>query len=62
MGGLYAILVSEIDLSMISDEFDSHRLPDVFGLILGLVSKSKVGNRSRGRPEGSFLNSYNTEV
>ena len=26
------------------------------------VSKSKVGDRSRGRPEGSLFNSYHTEV
>ena len=25
-------------------------------------SKSKVGDRSRGQPEGSFFNSYYTEV
>ena len=26
------------------------------------ISKSKVGDRSRGRPEGSLFNSYYTEV
>ena len=26
------------------------------------ISKSKVGDLSRGRPEGSVFNSYNTEV
>ena len=29
---------------------------------LKTLSKSKVGNRSRGRPEGSLLNSYYTGV
>ena len=28
----------------------------------GQVSKSKVGDCSRGRPEGSLFNSYYTEV
>ena len=27
-----------------------------------VISKSKVGDRSQGRPEGSLFNSYNTEV
>ena len=27
-----------------------------------IISKSKVGNLSRGRPEGSLFNSYDTEV
>ena len=27
-----------------------------------IISKSKVGDRSRGRPEGSLFNSYYTEV
>ena len=27
-----------------------------------LSTKNKIGDRSRGQPEGSLFNSYNTEV
>ena len=39
-------------------------LKKIYDVIVSKVGiyKSKVSDRSRGRPEGSLFNSYNTEV
>ena len=44
----------------LQEDYDDDAFDKSF--MIHIVSKSKVGDRRRGRPEGSLFNSYYTEV
>ena len=56
------VSVLENDTHKVRLDFDIHT-DDLISIRSDLIiSKSEVGDRSRGRPEGSLFNSYYTEL